>query len=85
MTLEPIEAYEEGEFANVPLGLCRPHIVNDGTTLPGRSRYLLLFRHRYLDFRLAEVQSLAEISYGKQGFISRIFHKIFLSFPVLSV
>ncbi|KAH7624316.1 hypothetical protein Ndes2526B_g00501 [Nannochloris sp. 'desiccata'] len=65
MTLESIDAYEKGEFANVPLGLCRPHIVDNGTTLPGRSRYLLLFRHRYLDFRLAEVQALAEVGYGK--------------------
>lgn len=70
MTSESSDAYEGGDFANVPLGLCRPHIVSNGTTLPGRSRYLLLFRHRYLDFRLAEVQSLAEVGYGKQGFVS---------------
>jgi hypothetical protein len=65
MTSELIDANEKDDFGNVPLGLCRPHIINDGTTLPGRSRYLLVFRHRYLDFRLAEVQALAEIAYGK--------------------
>jgi hypothetical protein len=65
MVSEPSDAYEEGGYPIVPLGLCRPHIVDRGTTLPNRSRYLLLFRHRYLDFRLAEVQSLAEIGYGK--------------------
>ena len=67
MTLELEDAFVEGEFANVPLGMCRPHIVDAGTTLPGRSRYFIVFRHRYLDFRLAEVQALAEVGYGKQG------------------
>lgn len=54
------------DFANVPLGICCPYIVDKGVSLPGRSRYLLVFRHRYLDFRLAEVQALAEISNGKK-------------------
>jgi hypothetical protein len=67
MASEAGDAYENDDFANVPLGLCRPYIVEKGTTLPGRSRYLLMFRHRYLDFRLAESQALAEIAYGKKS------------------
>jgi hypothetical protein len=69
MTSESRDAY--GELLNVPLGICRPHIVDSGTTLPGRSRFLILFRHRYLDFRLAEVQALAEIAYGTQHILFR--------------
>ncbi len=52
-------------FDIVPLGLCRPHLVPRGTTLPGRTRYLVVFFNRHLDFRLAELQCLAEIAYGE--------------------
>ena len=53
------------DFDVVPLGLCRPHLVPHGSTLPGRDRYLIVFFHRHLDFRLPELQCLAEIAYGE--------------------
>lgn len=60
LAAEPGAAYDV-----VPLGLCRPHLVARGTSLPGRARYLVVFLHRHLDFRLPELQSLAEIAYGE--------------------
>lgn len=44
------------------VGLTSPYIVQHGTIIPGRHRYLCYFLHRYLAFRLPEVQALAEIA-----------------------
>jgi hypothetical protein len=55
------------EFPHVDLGLRNPYlnVVPHGSRLPGRNRYLCIFLHRYLSFRLAEVEGLAAAACGK--------------------
>ena len=53
------------DFKTVTTGLLQPSIVERGTSVPNRKRYLIVFKHRYLNFRLAEAQALAEIAHGK--------------------
>lgn len=53
-------------FEAVTPGLLRPNIVQRGVKVPNRKRYLIVFKHRYLNFRLAEAQALAETAHGKR-------------------
>ena len=56
---------EDGmDFGAVAYGSAHPHIVEHGSLLPGRSRYLCFFIHRHLSFRLAETEALGEVVYG---------------------
>jgi tRNA (guanine10-N2)-methyltransferase len=52
------------DVAAVSLGSKVAHFVAAGSVLPGRRRYLLVFLHRHLNFRLPEVEGLAEVAHG---------------------
>jgi hypothetical protein len=52
------------DFEGVETGVAGIHIVDAGSTLPDRRRYLCFFNHRHLSFRLAEVEAAAELLYG---------------------
>ena len=49
-------------YDTVSFGLAQPIVA--GSDVPGRHRYLIVFRHRHLNFRLAEAQAIAETAYG---------------------
>lgn len=52
-------------FETVSFGLTHPSIfATSGNGIPARHRYLIVFRHRHLNFRLAEAQAIAEMAYG---------------------
>lgn len=59
-------------YADLPLGLANPTVLEHGTSsgelgsslTSGRCRYLCYFLHRHLEFRLPEVESLAAMAGG---------------------
>jgi hypothetical protein len=52
------------DFEGVETGVAGIHIVDAGSRLPERRRYLCFFNHRHLSFRLAEVEAAADFLYG---------------------
>lgn len=62
-------------YANLPLGLASPTVIDYGTSgvggagaaAAGRKRYLCYFMHLHLEFRLPEIESLAEAVRRRRG------------------
>ena len=78
MTAEDSNEFENDDFSLVSMGLCRPELVQSGTCLPGRHRYLIFFFHRHLNFRIAEAQCLAEIENGMFWYSILVCCRLFL-------
>lgn len=63
-------------FEDVALGSYQSCFVEDAADVaaqhPGLKRYLCYFIHRYLEFRIPEVEALAELAVGEEGWLGGV-------------